>query len=107
MLIISRQNNLIHYSYRAPPAMKQQSYDICLPPIPRVNRRSIHDVSIDKWYIVHKNDVDQIIDTLIDTFYKFIETSSRYNIYFNEEEFRDHMIRTLYNSSQNKNKFLI
>jgi hypothetical protein len=106
MLIISRQNNKVHYSYEMSP--KRLSYSgLSLAPIPIVNRRSINEVSIDKWYIVQKDVIDQIIDLFIETFYDYTGTITRYKYYFNENEFRNQMIKNLYNSSQSKNKYFI
>lgn len=106
MLIISRQNNKVHYSYETP--TKRLSYTgLSLAPIPIVNKRSINEVPLGKWYIVHKDVIDQIIDLFIDTFYDFTENISRYKINFNEDEFRWQMIKSLYNSSQSKNKYFI
>jgi hypothetical protein len=106
MLIISRQNNKVHYSYETPP--KRLSYSgLSLAPIPIVKRRSINEVSIDKWYVIQKEFVDQVIDLFIETFYDFTEIITRYKINFNENEFRGQMIKSLYNSSQSKNKYFI
>lgn len=108
MMIISRQHNKIHYTYQ-PSSNTQSSYTSkwSLPPLPSINRTPLHQVSLHKWYIVNRNIVDHIIDTYIETFYGFLDKTPRYNVYLDEYEFRECMIKNLYNSSQNKNKTFI
>lgn len=107
MMIISRQNNKIHYTYQ--PSNTQLSYanKWSLPPLPLINRTPLYQVSLHKWYIVNRNIVDHIIDTYIETFYDFLDKTPRYNACLDEYEFRESMIKNLYNSSQNKNKQFI
>ncbi len=109
MLIISRKNNNIHYSYEKPPK-SQASTDVnslCFLPIPQIDRKSMYDVSLQKWYIVHQDVIHRIIDIYIETFYEFININARYNVYFDEDKFCDSMIRNLYKYSQSKNKYFI
>lgn len=109
MLIISRKNNNIHYSYETPPK-SQTPTDVnrlCLLPIPQIDSNSMYDVSLKKWYIVHQDVIHRIIDIYIETFYEFINNNPRYNVYFDEDKFCDSMIRSLYKSSQSKKKHFI
>jgi hypothetical protein len=105
MLIISRQNNKINYTYQ--PSSTKHSNQYLLAPIPLVNRTPLHHVPINKWYIVNRDVVDHIIDTYIETFYAFLDETPRYNVYLDEYHFRECMIKNLYSSSQNKDKSLI
>lgn len=110
MMIITRQNNKVHYAYQQPSNTNthSSSKSKCkLLPLPLVNRTPIRQVSIHKWYIVNRDVVDHIIDKYIETFYDFLDRTPRYNVYLDEYEFRECMIRKIYNSSQNKNKNLI
>lgn len=107
MLIISRQNNKIHYTYQPLDNVHIHSNKFSLPPIPLVNRTSLHQVPLTKWYVVNKDVVDHIIDTYIETFYDFIYERPRYNVQLDDNKFREYMIRNLYKSSQNRNKNFI
>ena len=107
MLIISRQNNKIHYAYQPSSNTDIQSNQYSLPPLPLVNRTPLHQVPLNKWYIVNRYIVDNIIDTYIEAFYNFLDKTPRYNVYLDEYQFQNFMIKSLYNSSQNKNKKFI
>lgn len=107
MLIISRQNNKIHYTYQPSSNTQIRTNQYSLAPIPLVNRTPLYHVPLSKWYIVNRDIVDHIIDTYIETFYDFLDETPRYNVSLDEYMFREYMIKNLYNSSQNKNKKLI
>jgi hypothetical protein len=106
-MIISRQNNKIHYTYQPLSNTYLHSNKYSLSPVPLINRTPLHQVPIHKWYIVNKYVVDHIIDTYVKTFYDFLDETPRYNVYLDEYQFRECMIKNLYNSSQNKNKNFI
>lgn len=108
MMTISRQNNKIHYTYQLKPNTDIHESNACsLPPLPVVNNTPLHQLPLHKWYIVNKKVVDDIIDIYIDTFYRFLDETPRYNVYLDQNQFCEYMIKNLYHSSQNKNKNLI
>lgn len=110
MLIISRQNNKVHYSYQPSSnthTLSNKRNTCSLPPVPLVNRTPLYHVPLDKWYVVNGDVIDDIIDTYIEAFYDFLDKTPKYSVYLDECQFRECMINNLYKSSQNKNKKLI
>lgn len=110
MMIISRQNNNIHYTYQPSTNTQVHSSNInkCTSsPLPFINRTPLHQIPLHKWYIVNREVVEHIVDTYIETLYNFLDKTPRYNVYVDEHMFRESMIKNLYNSSQNKNKHFI
>lgn len=113
MLIISRnkQKNKVQYAFTPLQTIQDNDQGIGEPllPTPYSTLRTTpsNQVPIEKWYIVHKSSIDDIIDTYLETFNNFIDKSLKYSVSIDEYEFRQRMIRVLYNTSQSKYKNFI
>jgi hypothetical protein len=102
-------NGRIKYSYQPKKICYENTqtnneyYDnyenICLP-IPRT-RSLVRKIPIQRFYKKYYRDVDNITDTYIKCFNRFLETHPAYQVYFDEEAFRYNMLNAIYKSSSN------
>lgn len=103
MLHIKRENGIVKYAY-------EQSKHTTTPyslnvPIPQQKPyRSEKWVRMDKWYVVHKDVVDTIIDIYIERFQDFVLAHPRYVVQLDLDSLIYQLVKKLYLSSQSKKR---
>ena len=103
MLLIKRENGKIVYAYEPKThtnPIEKVNADILYPIIARPSSL----VPIHKWYIVHSDVIDTIVDLYYSRFLDFALKNTRYTLNLDQEAFRSTMIRRLYWSSQSRKK---
>jgi hypothetical protein len=109
MLVIKRQNGKSCYAYD--PTMKPQSrtsskYPQVTTLVPRV-ALCTSLVPIQKWYVVHKDIIDEIITGYVSRFHEYSMDNHQFFVHFDENRFAEQMIRKIYFSSQSRKKMFI
>lgn len=106
MLYIRRQNGKVKYAFE--PAFQSRTDDICSLPCPHKAIHAKSDrVPIEKWYIVHRQYIDDIVDIYVSKLEDIASSHPKYIVHIDTEELRLQLIEKLYLASQSKNKSFV